>query len=62
MPDFAYLDGQEERNKKLSEMLGEGKLDELNAAGAPAVLDHYNEIWKYEPELSYQPDGFSPAA
>lgn len=61
MPDFAYLDGQEERNKKLAEMLGEGKLEELDAAGAPAVLEHYNEIWKYDAEMTYMPEGFDLA-
>lgn len=61
MPNYAWLDGQKERVAELAEMLGEGKLEELEAAGAPAVVEHYNEIWKYEPELSYQPDGFNPA-
>lgn len=61
MSDYAYLDGQEARNKQLAEMLGEGKLEELEAAGAPAVLEHYNEIWKYEPELTYLPEGFDLA-
>lgn len=60
MPDFAYLDGQEARNKQLAEALGGEKLAQLEAEGAPAVREHYNEIWKYEPEMSYQPEGFSP--
>jgi hypothetical protein len=59
MADYAWLDGTEARAKKLDQALGEGKLEELEAAAAPAVVEHYNEIWKYEPELSYQHDGFS---
>ncbi len=60
MPNYAFLDGNEERQKKADEMLGEGKLEELNAGGAVAVAEHHNEIWKHEPELTYQPAGFSP--
>ncbi len=61
MPDYAFLDGQQARNEKLEKMLGEGKMEELDDAGAPAIVEHYNEIWKYQPEMSYMPAGFDLA-
>lgn len=61
MPNYAFLDGQQARNEKLEKMLGEGKLDELSEGGSPAIVEHYNEIWKYQPEMSYIPAGFDPA-
>jgi hypothetical protein len=62
MPDYAWLDGTEERWAKAGEMLGEGKLEALEAGASKAILEHYTEIWKYEPEMSYQPAGFDPSS
>ena len=61
MPDYAFLDGQEARQKMLQEKLGEGKLAELEAGAAGAIVEHSNEIWKYQSEMSYMPEGFSLA-
>lgn len=61
MPEYAWLDGTEERWAKAGEMLGEGKLEALEAGASKAILEHYTEIWKYESELSYQPPGFDPS-
>jgi len=60
LANYAWLDGTEDREKMIGEKLGEGKMDELMAGGGDAILDHYTEIWKYQPELSYMPEGFSP--
>ena len=60
MPNYAYLDQREAREKMLNEKLGEGKLDELEAGGAGAVVEHFTEIWKYQPDMTYLPEGFSP--
>ncbi len=54
MPDYAYLDGQPEREKMMAEALGEEKVGEL-MAGAGAVRSHYSDILKAAPEMSYHP-------
>jgi len=61
MPNYAFLDQRDAQNKTLNEKLGEGKMAELEAGGAGAVVEHYSEIWKYEPEMAYQAAGFNPA-
>ena len=53
VPDYAYFDGQEERDRLMAEILGEEKMGEL-MAGAGAVRSHYNEILQPVKELSYQ--------
>ena len=61
MPSFGYLDGGEARDKAASELVGEGVMERLQAGTAPAILEHYTEIWKFEPELSYWPEGLDPS-
>jgi hypothetical protein len=61
MPNYAFMDDNEAREKALNEKLGEGKMDELMAGGSGAILEHHNEIWKYQADMSYIPEGFSPA-
>jgi len=61
MPNYGYMDDSEARNKALNEKLGEGTMDELEAGGQAAIVEHYNEIWKYQADMSYFPEGFSPA-
>jgi hypothetical protein len=58
MPNYAYLDGQDARDKMLADKLGEEKLEELES-GANSIVEHYTEIWKYQPDLTYMPEGFS---
>jgi hypothetical protein len=60
MPDFAYLDGQDAREKAFAEAIGEGKMKEL-MAGSKAIQTHHTEVLKSMPELSYHPEGFDPA-
>jgi hypothetical protein len=59
LPNFAYLDGNEAREKALQELVGKEKLDALYAGDAP-ITSHYTEIWKFEPELSYMVEGYDP--
>ena len=59
MPNYAYLDDTDAREKMLVEKLGEGKLEELEAGAEGAVVEHHNEIWKYQADLTYAPEGFS---
>jgi len=61
LPNYSWLDGNQEREKMLGEKLGEGKMEELMAGGGSAILDHYSEIWKYQADLSYMPEGFDTA-
>lgn len=61
MPNYAYMDESSARNKALDEKLGEDTMDELEAGGNAAIVEHYNEIWKYQADMSYIPEGFSPA-
>jgi hypothetical protein len=58
MPNFAYLDDGEAREKAIDEMLGEGTMEKLMAGNTPPIIEHYTEIWKFEPDLSYWPEGF----
>lgn len=53
-PNYAYLDGQPERQKMMAETLGEEKMKEL-MEGAGYIRSHYSEILKAAPELSYRP-------
>ena len=62
MPDYAFLDLRDAQNEMLNEKLGEEKMAALAAGGGSAVIEHYNEIWKYEPDLTYMPAGFNPDA
>ncbi len=61
MPNFAFLDQREAQNEMLAEKVGAEKMAALEAGAAGAVVEHYNEIWKYEPGMSYLPADFSPA-
>lgn len=61
MPNFAYLDEGEAREKAVNEMLGEGTMEKLLAGNAPPIIEHHTEVWKFEPELSYWPEGFDPS-
>lgn len=54
MDDYAFLDGQDARNKMMAESLGEEKMAEL-MEGAEAIKSHYTELLKYMPELTYDP-------
>jgi len=61
VPDFAFLDGRDAREKALEELVGKEKLEALYK-GNDAITSHYTEIWKFEPDLSYMPEGFDPAS
>ncbi|MDH3743781.1 MAG: hypothetical protein OES47_01620 [Acidobacteriota bacterium] len=60
LPSYAFLDGNDAREKMLNEKMGEGKLEALEGGARGAIIEHHNEIWKHEPDLTYQPEGFSP--
>lgn len=55
MPDFAFMDGEAERFAAAGAAVGEEKMKGLLAGGSSR--SHYTEVWKYEPELSYAPNG-----
>jgi len=59
MPDWAYMNGNAARQAAIAEAVGKETMAALIAGGSAAV-SHYNEIWKFEPSLSYFADDFSP--
>jgi hypothetical protein len=61
MPNFGYLDDGEARNKTANELVGEGVMERLQAGSAPAILEHYTELWKFEPDLSYWQETLDPS-
>jgi hypothetical protein len=61
MPNYAYIDSQGERGEAIGEKIGEDRMAELEGGAAGAILDHHTEIWKYEADMSYMPEGFNPA-
>lgn len=61
LTNYAALDARGAQNEMLNEKIGKEKMAELSAGGSSPVVEHYNEIWKYEPEMSYIPAGFDPA-
>lgn len=54
LEDYAFLDGQDDRNTAMAAALGEEKMAEL-MKGAKAIKSHHNEIAKFMPELTYEP-------
>ena len=54
LADYAFLDGQDAREKAMAEALGEEKMAEL-MKGAEAIKSHHSEIAKFMPELTYEP-------
>ncbi len=58
MPNFAYLDAAEDREKAMVAMLGEESATKL-MSGMGLVQRHHTELLKYEPDLSYLPEGFT---
>lgn len=61
MPNYTWLDGMGDREKVIGEKMGEEKMGQLMAGGSGAIVEHHSEIWKYEPDLSYAPEGFNLA-
>lgn len=53
VPNYAYLDGDEARWAKLSEVIGAEKIERLSAGGGSN--GHSHEMVKRLPELSYMP-------
>ena len=62
LPNYAYLDDNQARQKALGEKLGEGKMEELMAGGSAPIIEHHTEIWKFEPDLSYWPENLDLSA
>lgn len=55
VPNYAYLDGDDERWEAVVEVIGAEKIAELEA---PGVSDaHRHELVKRMPELTYMPEG-----
>ena len=61
MPNFSYLDDGEARDKAANDLVGEGVMERLQAGSNPAILKHYTEIWKFEPDLSYWQESLDPS-
>ena len=61
MQSFGFLDGGEARDKAVSALVGEGVMERLEAGSAPAIREHYTEIWKFEPDLSYWQESLDPS-
>jgi len=61
MPSFGFLDGSEARDKAASELVGEGMMEHLEAGSSPAIREHYTEIWKFEPDMSYWQESLDPS-
>jgi hypothetical protein len=55
MPNYAYMDGERERFAAAAAAVGEEKMAALEAGGSSR--SHYTEVWKFEPEMSYLPEG-----
>lgn len=55
LPNYAYLDSGDERDKAVEEAIGEEKMAEL--IGAIVGNSHYSELTKRLPKLSYVPEG-----
>ncbi|NNE19667.1 MAG: hypothetical protein HKN10_14430 [Myxococcales bacterium] len=62
MPNYGYLDEADARNKMLDEKLGEGVMSNLVAGANDAIVEHHTEIWKYQADMSYIPEGFDISA
>ena len=60
MPNWAYLDTAEARQKSVVDTLGEEKFAALMEGANSAVARHHTEVLKFEPEMSYMPEGFNP--
>ncbi len=54
LPNYAYIDGVEERRKQVMEAVGEEKMAELLEAGK-YIRSHHTEIVKARPDLTYLP-------
>lgn len=61
LPNYAYIDDAEARDKAATEMIGEDKMNELVAGAQGSITSHYSEIWKYQADMSYAPEGFDPS-
>jgi hypothetical protein len=59
MPNYGWIDDSDSRDKMLNEKLGEERMNELSAGASDAIVEHHTEIWKYQADMSYIPEGLN---